>query len=137
MAFDAKKLAGEKCCRRYQKDYIARANARSESATLECIKFYTDGAIRFEQHCYGEAASCVFTLMGTGMDPDGTLHWTLPKKGYYNADVLPTALVRVDENDWLYFDEDKRPWKLAIELDEDPGAGYTKLKMLLRKLTGK
>ena len=134
MTFDPKLLAGKQCCCRYQKDYIARANARSESATLECIKFYTDGRIRFEQHCYGEAACCVFCLWAEGMDPDGTLHWQLPQKGYYDPNVLPRALVRTDDNGYLYFDDDRFPWKCAADLTEDPAAGYPKWKLRLRRL---
>ena len=127
-------LAGTHCCRRYQKDYIARTNTRSESATLECIKFYIDGRIRFEQHCYGEAACCVFSLWAKGMDSDGTLHWEVPSHGYYDPAVLPHALVSIDENGSLYFDQDCFPWKLAADLTEDPAAGYPHWKLLFRRL---
>ena len=129
MHIDFKTLAGSQCCRRYQKDYIARTNTRSESATLECIKFYLDGRIRFEQHCYGEAAGCVFAVWAKGMDSDGTLHWDLPSKGYYDSAVLPSALTFIDENGWLYFDQDRFPWKLSAELASDPSAGYSKWKL--------
>ncbi len=64
---------------------------QKESGTLEVIKFYYDGAIRMEQHCYGEAATFVFGVWASGMDPDGTLHWNLPdrRKSYYDEDYLP------------------------------------------------
>lgn len=130
MQINLKKLSGSQCCRRYQKDYIARTNTRSESATLECIKFYMDGRIRFEQHCYGEAAGCIFSLWAKGMDPDGTLHWDISRNGYFDSSVLPSALVSIDENGWLYFDQDSFPWKLSAELDSDPSAGYSKWKVL-------
>lgn len=129
MPIDFKQLAGSQCCRRYQKDYIARANSHSESATLECIKFYIDGRIRFEQHCYGEAAGCVFALWAKGMDADGTLHWDLPRTGYYDASVLPSSLVSIDEAGQLYFNQDPFPWKLSAELASDPVAGYSKWKI--------
>ncbi len=130
MQIDFKKLAGVQCCRRYQKDYIARTNTRSESATLECIKFYVDGRIRFEQHCYGEAAGCIFSLWAKRIDSDGTLHWDTPQNGYYDSSVLPSTLVAIDENGWLYFDQDHFPWKPSAELSSDPTAGYSKRKML-------
>ena len=135
MYIDPRALSGPACCRRYQKDYIARANARSESATLECIKFYADGKIRFEQHCYGEAASCIFTLWAKDMDAQGNLQWDLPAKGYYDAAVLPAALERIDENGWLYFTGDPRPWKPAADLEADPAAGYPRWKVLLHRIT--
>lgn len=134
MLFNIKSLAGTECCCRYQKDYIARADSRSESATLECIKFYTDGRIRFEQHCYGEAACCVFSLWAKDVDETGTIHWDFPSKGYYDANVLPHTLNRIDESGYLYFDDDCRPWKLSAELDCDVPAGYSKWKMFLRRI---
>lgn len=135
MDINTRTLAGNECGCRYQKDYIARTSTRSESGTLECIKFYTDGRIRFEQHCYGEAACCVFTLWAKSMDPDGTLHWAFPQKGYYDPNVLPHGLVRIDENGWLYFDDDPFPWKLSESFSCDPTAGYPKWKMILRRFT--
>ena len=86
MAFKAKAFAGSHCGCRYQQDY--------------------DGAIRMEQHCYGEAATFVFGVWASGMDPDGTLHWNLPdrRKSYYDEDYLPQKLDRVDEAGNLYFD---------------------------------
>ena len=55
MAFDPKKFAGAHCGCRYQQDYrpTLGRDGKKESGTLEVIKFYYDGAIRFEQHCYG------------------------------------------------------------------------------------
>ncbi len=74
-------------------------DGKKESGTLEVIKFYYDGAIRFEQHCYGEAATFVFGVWASGMDEDGTLHWVLPdrRKSYYDEAYLPKKLDRVDE----------------------------------------
>ena len=39
-----------------------------------------------DRHCYGEAATFVFGVWASGMDPDGTLHWNLPdrRKSYYD-----------------------------------------------------
>lgn len=136
MPFDPKALAGRQCGRRYQRDYIARADSRMESGTLECIKFYCDGRIRFEQHCYGEAASCIFTLWAEGMDPDGTLHWALPAKSYYDPDVLPHALTGVDEAGSLYFDGGRFAWKPADDFAADPAAGYPAWRAALGRLTG-
>ena len=58
MSFDPKDFAGSHCGCRYQQDYrpTLGRDGKKESGTLEVIKFYYDGAIRFEQHCYGEAA---------------------------------------------------------------------------------
>ena len=57
MAFKAKAFAGSHCGCRYQQDYrpTLGRDGKKESGTLEVIKFYYDGAIRMEQHCYGEA----------------------------------------------------------------------------------
>lgn len=68
-------------------------DGKKESGTLEVIKFYYDGAIRFEQHCYGEAATFVFGVWASGMDEDGTLHWVLPdrRKSYYDEAYLPKS----------------------------------------------
>lgn len=134
MKFNPVDLAGNQCCCRYQKDYIAHADSRSESATLECIKFYIDGRIRFEQHCYGEAACCIFTLWATAIDDDGTIHWDFPSKGYYDPNVLPHTLQHIDANGWLYFDDSRLPWKLSADLSSDPSAGYTKAKLLMHRL---
>ena len=105
-----------------------------------CIRdSYYDGAIRMEQHCYGEAATFVFGVWAEGMDADGTLHWALPdrRKSYYDEDYLPRKLDRVDEAGNLYFDGSPFPWKLADDFDEDKRWGYPKWKVLLGKLTGK
>ena len=57
--FTAKQFAGTHCGCRYQQDYrpTLGKDGKKESGTLEVIKFYYDGAIRMEQHCYGEAAT--------------------------------------------------------------------------------
>ena len=74
MSFHAKDFAGSHCGCRYQQDYrpTLGRDGKKESGTLEVIKFYYDGAIRFEQHCYGEAATFVFGVWASGMDEDGT-----------------------------------------------------------------
>ena len=140
MPFSAKQFAGSHCGCRYQQDYrpLGR-DGKKESGTLEVIKFYYDGAIRFEQHCYGEAATFVFGVWASGMDPDGTLHWVLPdrRKSYYDEDYLPKKLDRVDEAGNLYFDGSNFPWKLADDFEEDKRWGYPRWKVLLGKLTGK
>ena len=106
MSFDPKDFAGSHCGCRYQQDYrpTLGRDGKKESGTLEVIKFYYDGAIRFEQHCYGEAATFVFGVWADHMDPDGTLHWVLPdrRKSYYDEDYLPKKLDRVDEAGNLY-----------------------------------
>ena len=114
-------------------------DGKKESGTLEVIKFYYDGAIRFEQHCYGEAATFVFGVWASGMDEDGTLHWVLPdrRKSYYDESYLPKKLDRVDEAGNLYFDGGVFPWKLADDFAEDKRWGYPKWKVALGKLTGK
>ena len=114
-------------------------DGKKESGTLEVIKFYYDGAIRFEQHCYGEAATFVFGVWASGMDADGTLHWVLPdrRKSYYDEAYLPKKLDRVDEDGSLYFDGSVFPWKLADDFAEDKRWGYPKWKVMLGKLTGK
>ena len=99
--FTAKQFAGTHCGCRYQQDYrpTLGRDGKKESGTLEVIKFYYDGAIRMEQHCYGEAATFVFGVWAKGMDAVGTLHWALPdrRKSYYDEDYLPKKLYRVDE----------------------------------------
>ena len=139
--FTAKQFAGTHCGCRYQQDYrpTLGKDGKKESGTLEVIKFYYDGAIRMEQHCYGEAATFVFGVWAEGMDADGTLHWALPdrRKSYYDEDYLPRKLDRVDEAGNLYFDGSPFPWKLADDFDEDKRWGYPKWKVLLGKLTGK
>ena len=82
MSFHAKEFAGSHCGCRYQQDYrpTLGRDGKKESGTLEVIKFYYDGAIRFEQHCYGEAATFVFGVWASGMDEDGTLHWVPPQE---------------------------------------------------------
>ena len=49
--FTAKQFAGTHCGCRYQQDYrpTLGRDGKKESGTLEVIKFYYDGAIRFEQ----------------------------------------------------------------------------------------
>ena len=100
MSFHAKEFAGSHCGCRYQQDYrpTLGRDGKKESGTLEVIKFYYDGAIRFEQHCYGEAATFVFGVWASGMDEDGTLHWVLPDRrtSYYDESYLPKKLDRVD-----------------------------------------
>ena len=139
--FTAKQFAGTHCGCRYQQDYrpTLGKDGKKESGTLEVIKFYYDGAIRMEQHCYGEAATFVFGVWAEGMDADGTLHWALPdrRKSYYDEEYLPRKLDRVDEAGDLYFDGSPFPWKLADDFDEDKRWGYPKWKVLLGKLTGK
>ena len=135
MSFHAKDFAGSHCGCRYQQDYrpTLGRDGKKESGTLEVIKFYYDGAIRMEQHCYGEAATFVFGVWASGMDPDGTLHWNLPdrRKSYYDEDYLPQKLDRVDEAGNLYFDGSPFPWKLADDFAEDPRWGYPRWKVVL------
>ena len=71
------------------------------------------------------------------MDPDGTLHWSRPKAGYYDEQYLPKKLTKVGEDGSLYFDDGIFPWKLADDFTEDPRWGYPKWKVALGKLTGK
>ena len=49
MPFSAKQFAGSHCGCRYQQDYrpTLGRDGKKESGTLEVIKFYYDGAIRF------------------------------------------------------------------------------------------
>ena len=93
MPYQPKEFAGRHCGCRYQQDYrpTLGRDGKKESGTLEVVKFYYDGRIRFEQHCYGEAATFVFGVWAEGMDPDGTLHWALPdrRKSYYDEEYLP------------------------------------------------
>ena len=138
MAFKAKAFAGSHCGCRYQQDYrpTLGRDGKKESGTLEVIKFYYDGAIRMEQHCYGEAATFVFGMWASGMDPDGTLHWNLPDRrtSYYDEDYLPQKLDRVDEAGNLYFDGSPFPWKLADDFAEDPRWGYPRWKVVLGRI---
>ena len=78
MSFHAKEFAGSHCGCRYQQDYrpTLGRDGKKESGTLEVIKFYYDGAIRFEQHCYGEAATFVF---GVWASSRGSWRTTLPR----------------------------------------------------------
>jgi hypothetical protein len=139
--FDPKAFAGRHCGCRYQQDYrpTLGPDGKKEFGTLEVIKFYYDGAIRFEQHCYGEAATFVFGVWAERMDPDGTLHWALPdrRKSYYDARYLPQRLTGVDEEGSLYFDEGRFAWKLADDFGEDARWGYPKWKVRLGKLLGR
>lgn len=141
MGYHAKDFAGRHCGCRYQQDYrpVLGRDGKKESGTLEVIKFYYDGRIRFEQHCYGEAATFVFGVWAAGMDEDGTLHWDLPdrRKQYYDEQFLPKALTGVDENGYLYFDNGRFPWKLADDFTEDAACGYPAWKVMLGKLLGK
>ena len=93
MPFSAKQFAGSHCGCRYQQDYrpTLGRDGKKESGTLEVIKFYYDGAIRFEQHCYGEAATFVFGVWASGMDPDGTLHWVLPDRRKSSTSTARTS----------------------------------------------
>ena len=64
MSFHAKDFAGSHCGCRYQQDYrpTLGRDGKKESGTLEVIKFYYDGAIRMEQHCYGAVSYTHLTL---------------------------------------------------------------------------
>ena len=68
MSFHAKEFARSHCGCRYQQDYrpTLGRDGKKESGTLEVIELYYDGAIRFEQHCYGEAATFVFGVWASG-----------------------------------------------------------------------
>lgn len=132
MPYQPKEFAGRHCGCRYQQDYrpTLGRDGKKESGTLEVVKFYYDGRIRFEQHCYGEAATFVFGVWAEGMDPDGTLHWALPdrRKSYYDEEYLPKKLTRVDEAGSLYFDDGIFPWKLADDFSEDAQLGLPPLE---------
>ena len=88
----------------------------------------------------GSHCGCRYQVFGVwcdGMDPDGTLHWSRPKTGYYDEQYLPKKLTKVGEDGSLYFDDGIFPWKLADDFAEDPRWGYPKWKVMLGKLTGK
>ena len=97
MSFHAKEFAGSHCGCRYQQDYrpTLGRDGKKESGTLEVIKFYYDGAIRFEQHCYGEAATFVFGVWASGMDEDGTLLLLYP----YSDGVIDLLRIPLDGSD--------------------------------------
>ena len=80
MSFHAKDFAGSHCGCRYQQDYrpTLGRDGKKESGTLEVIKFYYDGAIRFKRHCYGEAATFEIVVWASGMHEDGTLAGVQP-----------------------------------------------------------
>ncbi len=71
MSFHAKEFAGSHCGCRYQQDYrpTLGRDGKKESGTLEVIKFYYDGAIRFEQHCYGEGCNLRVRRVGVRNGP--------------------------------------------------------------------
>ena len=126
--YDTRSLAGSRCGRRYEQEYRYKNNR-------DCMLFYFDGKIRFERYCYGEAASLTFGVWASGMDEDGTLHWILPEKGYYEEDALPKKLdLDRMEGDTLYFDGQRWKWELARELDSAPKNGYKPLSVRLRRL---
>ncbi len=138
MKFNAKDFAGNNCGKRYQQDYRATLGPNGkESGTLECIKFYYDGRIRLEQHCYGEAATFVFGIWATDMDEDGTIHWDFSqdkRKAFYDEQYLPKALTSIDEDGHLHFDGTRWPWKCADDFTEDARWGYPRWKVILGKL---
>ena len=90
-----------------------------------------------EQHCYGEAATFVFGVWASGMDPDGTLTGTCPTAARATTMRTICPKLDVDEAGNLYFDGSPFPWKLADDFAEDPRWGYPRWKVVLGKLLGK
>lgn len=120
-------LAGPKCGRRYEKEYLNKFR--------DCITFYRDGKVRFERFCYGEGACFVFGAWAA-ISPEGALSYTLPLDPAADPQALPQALTGV-EGSILYFDGKRPKWQLEKELDADPKNGYGKLKMALLRVRGK
>ena len=142
MSFDPKDFAGSHCGCRYQQDYrpTLGRDGKKESGTLEVIKFYYDGAIRMEQHCYGEAATFVFGVWAEGMDagrhpPLGAARppQELLRRGLSAQKAGPGGRSRETSTSTAA----PFPWKLADDFAEDKRWGYPKWKVLLGKLTGK
>lgn len=124
---DAKQLAGRGCGRRYEKEYLNKYR--------DCMLFYCDGKARFERYCYGEGACFVFGVWAV-LEADGTLRYRQPLPPLAAAADLPQRLTAV-EGDVLYFDNDRWKWELAADLALDKKNGYTRLRMLAHRLTGR
>lgn len=124
---DARQLAGKGCARRYEKEYLNKYR--------DCMLFYCNGKVRFERYCYGEGACFVFGAWAA-LAPDGCLTYKAPLDPLAKEADLPRKLTKV-QGDVLYFDDARWKWELAAELADDPKNGYTRLRMLLFRLTGR
>lgn len=120
-------LAGPKCGRRYEKEYLNKFR--------DCITFYCDGKVRFDRYCYGEGACFVFGAWAA-MSEDGSLSYRQPLDPAADPAALPHKLTQI-EGTTLYFDAKRPKWQLEKDLDADPQNGYSKLKMALRRVRGK
>ena len=124
---NAQQLAGDACGRRYEKEYLNKFR--------DCMLFYCDGKVRFERYCYGEGACFVFGVWAA-LEADGTLRYKKPFDPLVDEGALPQKLTKA-EGGVLYFDDARWKWEPAADLACDPKNGYTRLRMLLFRLTGR
>ena len=124
---DARELAGGGCGRRYEKEYLNKYR--------DCMLFYCDGKVRFERYCYGEGACFVFGVWAS-LAQDGALSYKQPFGPLVDQAALPRRLTKM-ENGALYFDGARWKWEPAADLALDEKNGYTRLRMLLHRLTGR
>lgn len=100
----------------------------------DTITFYIDGKIRFVRYCYGEAAGPILELWShEKIGVDGTITWDYSKLAYPTDSKVPTRLYAKDNENAIYFDDEKYSWSLLHSLKTDPKNGYSWLKKILIK----
>lgn len=117
-------FSGTECCYQYDREYLDRFG--------DCLKFYFDGKLRFERHFHGEGACLVYGAWGN-LSEDGTIIYDTPFDKEVVPEELPKKITKID-GDILYLDENFRKWTLAYKLKEDKLNGYSKSKILVKKM---
>ena len=136
MPYQPKEFAGRHCGCRYQQDYrpTLGRDGKKESGTLEVVKFYYDGRIRFERYCYGEAACLVFSVWAHGFDADGNILWDREPEFESQKAAIPRVLTDIQEDgNALQFDGAFKRYVKTEEFDEDKPNGYGKFKVFWLK----
>jgi hypothetical protein len=130
MAIHATDFAGSLCGCRYEKEH--------ENHVRDCLLFYLDGRIRFERYCYGEAACLVFGVWGSGIDPDGSLHWDQEPKYPQEQAALPRRITEVQQQGQaLVVDGQPKRYVKTEELTQDRENGYTPWRLFWLRRSAK
>ena len=115
------------CARRYEKEYVSKYR--------DLLTIYTDGAAVFSRYCYGEAACLVMEVRGRDAGEEGLIWEAVPSWAAKDP-PLPCHLTK-EENGILWFDGNRLKWEFLEDLKTDKEHGYSRTRLLLKKLFAK
>ena len=100
------------------------------------VTLYCDGRLLFERFCYGEAAGRACAMWAPGVDEKGRVLWDYDACPYSGKTEAPQVLTGAGAGG-LVFDGKAALWACVERKKADPEHGYSALKVLWKRLTGR